>query len=112
MALTGWLTDENLKTYWRNAPTDENVLADVVEASRARCLSHLAAEGLDAPAEDGVTGRQRLAQAKFARFEYESQMANADADEVGTDPFSTPLYRLETQAKRLLGYGSLGLEQS
>lgn len=111
--LADWHDAASLRAAWSSLPaevTDPGDIGyDLLYSAISMCKRHLLAQGLTVPAAGEVSADHRLAQVYFARSLGATRVSNEEAAVVGTAGFEIPAFNFEAKARRLLGYGSMGL---
>ena len=94
-ALDGWLTLEQARNLWADAPLDDVLLYQILETAKAQCIAY-------APTFTGVVPLQYVqAQGLQARAIYQSVIANQQ-DNVGVDGFQVRVFPLDFTIRAML----------
>lgn len=94
-ALDGWLTLEQARNLWADAPLDDVLLYQILETAKAQCIAY-------APAFTGVVPLSYVqAQGLQARAIYQSVIANQQ-DNVGVDGFQVRVFPLDFTIRAML----------
>lgn len=96
-AMDGWLTLEQTRQQWQDAPVNDLSLYALLESARAQCTAY--ARNLHEGEALPITWRQ--AQLKQTRALYMSDIANQN-DSVGVDGFQVRIFPLDWNIKALL----------
>lgn len=95
--LDGWLTLEQSRQQWQDAPVDDLLLTQILESAKAQCIAY--APALTPGAAVPITYVQ--AQLMQARALYQSVISNQN-DNVGVDGYQVRLFPLDWNIKALL----------
>jgi hypothetical protein len=95
--LDGWITLEQARQQWQDAPVDDLSLYALLQSARQQCTAY--ARNLHAGEAVPVSWRQ--AQLKQTRALYMSDIANQN-DSVGVDGFQVRIFPLDWNIKALL----------
>lgn len=105
MAITGWHTSTTLHKVWSNAPSDEDLIADLLEAAKFQILEFAPAlpESDESGSEQEVPANYRIAQGLQARAIWESQKADvaSDVDGIGLE-YAVRVYSMAKPVRDLL----------
>lgn len=94
-ALDGWLTLEQARNLWADAPLDDVLLYQILETAKAQCIAY-------APTFTGTVPLQYVqAQGLQARAIYQSVIANQQ-DNVGVDGFQVRVFPLDFTIRAML----------
>lgn len=94
-ALDGWLTLEQARALWADAPLDDVLLYQILETAKAQCIAY-------APTFTGAVPLQYVqAQGLQARAIYQSLIANQQ-DNVGVDGFQVRVFPLDFTIRAML----------
>jgi hypothetical protein len=96
-AIDGWLTLEQARGQWADAPLDDIFLYQLLETARAQCEEYAPALQLGAV----VPARYIQAQLTQARALYQSTIAN-QADNVGIEGFTVRVFPLDFTIRAML----------
>lgn len=93
----GWLTLEQTRQQWQDAPVDDLLLFTILESAKAQCIEYAPALAIT----DIVPLNYRQAQLMQARALYTSVIANQQ-DSVGVDGYQVRIFPLDWNIKALL----------
>jgi hypothetical protein len=96
-AIDGWLTLEQARGQWADAPLDDIFLYQLLDASKEQCVAYAPALELGAV----VPIRYVQAQLTQARALYQSTIAN-QADNVGIEGFTVRVFPLDFTIRAML----------
>jgi hypothetical protein len=96
-AIDGWLTLEQARQQWADAPLDDVFLYQLLETARRQCEEYAPALLLGAP----VPARYTQAQLTQARALYQSTIANQQ-DNVGIEGFQVRVFPLDFTIRAML----------
>lgn len=95
--MDGWLTLEQARQMWQDAPTDDLLLYTILESAKQQCIEYAPALGLTNIVPLNYTNAQLLQ----SRALYTSVLANTQ-DSVGVDGFQVRVFPLDWNIKALL----------
>jgi len=95
--LDGWLTLEQTRQQWQDAPVDDLLLFTILESAKAQCIEYAPALGIT----NIVPLNYKNAQLMQARALYSSVIANQQ-DSVGVEGFQVRIFPLDWNIKALL----------
>lgn len=96
-AIDGWLTLEQARQLWADAPLDDVFLALLLDTAKEQCVAYAPALLLGAP----VPARYSQAQLTQARALYQSTIANQN-DNVGVEGFTVRVFPLDFTIRAML----------
>lgn len=96
-AIDGWLTLEQARQLWADAPLDDVFLALLLDTAKEQCVAYAPALLLGAP----VPARYTQAQLTQARALYQSTIANQN-DQVGIEGFTVRVFPLDFTIRAML----------
>jgi hypothetical protein len=96
-AIDGWLTLEQARGQWADAPLDDIFLYQLLDAAKEQCVAYAPALLIGAP----VPIRYVQAQLTQARALYQSTIAN-QADNVGIEGFTVRVFPLDFTIRAML----------
>lgn len=96
-AVTGWLTLEQARALWADAPLDDVLLYQILETAKTQCIAYAPALGLTEP----IPANYVQAQALQARAIYQSLIANQQ-DNVGVEGFQVRVFPLDFTIRAML----------
>lgn len=95
--IDGWLTLEQARQLWADAPLDDVFLALLLDTAKEQCVAYAPALLLGAP----VPARYSQAQLTQARALYQSTIANQN-DNVGVEGFTVRVFPLDFTIRAML----------
>ena len=96
-AIDGWLSLEQARAQWADAPLDDVFLFQLLDTAKEQCLAYAPALLIGAP----VPARYIQAQLTQARALYQSTIAN-QADNVGIEGFTVRVFPLDFTIRAML----------
>lgn len=96
-ALDGWLSLEQARSQWADAPLDDVFLYQLLDTAKVQCVAYAPALAVDAI----VPTRYVQAQLTQARALYQSTIAN-QADNVGIEGFTVRVFPLDFTIRAML----------
>lgn len=94
----GWLSLEDARQGWADAPTDDAMLSDMLESARVACVNYAPLLGVGA----NPPVQYRVAQLMQARAVWNSVKADANVDSFGAEGFTVRVYPLDTTVRQQL----------
>lgn len=96
MSTVGWVTTEEVLSWWEDAPLDSDVLIALLQAAYELCATY-------APADvaQPVPETFRRAQYLQAKAMWESERSNAGSS-IGAEDFAVPVFPMDWHVKNLL----------
>lgn len=100
--LVGWVTLDQARQAWADAPLDDEVLSALLTAAYEECVAYAPPLALDpVTGEPVVPETYRQAQMMQARATYRAYIAGA-ADEIGGEGFTVTVFPLDRTVRQKL----------